>query len=96
MQYLNGFAKGFVYCVARKGVTGAQTAFGRDMADYVKRCRNASDLPLAVGFGVSGKADVDYLTGKADIAVIGTQTLRIMEKDGVRAVRDFISGLRTL
>ena len=38
-------------------------------------------------------ADVDYLTGKADIAVIGTQSLRIMEKDGVYAVGDFIKGL---
>ena len=38
-------------------------------------------------------SDVDYLIGKADIAVIGTQTLRIMEKDGVYAVGDFIKGL---
>lgn len=94
MQYLNRFAGGFIYCVARKGVTGAHTAFSRDMSDYLKRCRNASPLPLAVGFGVSGKADIEYLKGKSDIAVIGTQTLRIMEKDGVYAVGDFISGLQ--
>ncbi|MBW2709087.1 MAG: tryptophan synthase subunit alpha, partial [Deltaproteobacteria bacterium] len=54
----------------------------------------ASPLPLAVGFGLKEKADVDYLTGKADIAVIGTQTIRIMEKDGIDAVGDFIQGLR--
>jgi tryptophan synthase alpha chain len=94
MQYLSDFTKGFVYCVARKGVTGARTAFSRHMAEYLKRCREASSLPLAVGFGVGGKADVDYLKGKADIAVIGTQTLRIMEKDGIHAVGDFIKGLK--
>ena len=94
MQYLSDFARGLIYCVARKGVTGARTAFSGEMSDYLKRCRKASSLPLAVGFGVSGKADVDYLTGKADIAVIGTQTLRIMEEGGVDAVGDFISGLR--
>ena len=66
------------------------------MAEYLKRCRKASTLPLAVGFGVGGKADVDYLKGLADIAVIGTQTLRIMEKGGIHAVRDFIKGLQIL
>jgi len=94
MRYLNRFAGGFIYCVARKGVTGAHTTFSRDMTEYLKRCRNASPLPLAVGFGVSGKADIEYLRGKADISVIGTQTLRIMERDGVQAVGDFISGLQ--
>ena len=47
-----------------------------------------------MGFGVKEKADVDYLIGKADIAVIGTQTIRIMEKDGIDAPGDFIQGLR--
>jgi len=46
-----------------------------------------------VGFGVKEKADVDYLAGKADIAVIGTQTIRIMDKDGVDAVGRFVRGL---
>jgi tryptophan synthase alpha chain len=94
MQYLSGFAKGFVYCVARKGVTGAKTNFTLDLDTYLARCRKASPLPLAVGFGVKEKADVDYLIGKADIAVIGTQTIRIMEKDGIDAVGGFIQGLR--
>jgi len=94
MQYLSDFAKGFVYCVARKGVTGAKTDFTLALDDYLAQCRKASPLPLAVGFGLKEKADVDYLTGKADIAVIGTQTIRIMEKDGIDAVGDFIQGLR--
>jgi tryptophan synthase alpha chain len=48
-----------------------------------------------VGFGVKGKADVDYLIGKADIVVIGTQAIRIMEKNGVDAVGDFIQASGT-
>ena len=94
MKYLSGIAKGFVYCVARKGVTGARTDFTLTLDTYLARCRKASPLPLAVGFGVKEKADVDYLIGKADIAVIGTQTIRIMEKDGIDAAGDFIQGLR--
>jgi tryptophan synthase alpha chain len=94
MRYLAGFARGFVYCVARKGVTGMNTSFSEDLEDYLARCRAATDLPLALGFGVKEKADIDFLKGKVDIAVIGTQTIRLVETRGVAAVADFIRGLR--
>lgn len=94
MRTIASCGKGFVYCVARKGVTGAETHFSRELDDYLARCRSATDLPLAVGFGVRDRADVDFLSGKADIAVIGTQTLRIIEEKGVDAVGDFIADLR--
>lgn len=94
MGMIAGHARGLVYCVARKGVTGDKTDFSNSLQTYLDRCRAAVDLPLAVGFGVKDKADVDFLTGKADIAVIGTQTIRILEAHGVEAVGDFIRGLR--
>lgn len=94
LRYLSSFASGFVYCVARKGVTGMDTRFSDELGAYLDRCRRATDLPLALGFGVKDKTDVDFLTGKADIAVIGTQTLRLVEEQGVAAVGDFIQGLR--
>lgn len=93
MKYLNDFAEGFIYCVARKGVTGQNTKFSDELTTYISRCREATSLPLALGFGVKEKADIDFLKGKADIAVIGTQTIRIMEEKGVGAVGDFIRGL---
>ena len=94
LRYLSSFARGFVYCVARKGVTGMDTQFADDLSVYLSRCRQATDLPLALGFGVKDKADVDYLRGKADIAVIGTQTLRLVDTQGVGVVGDFVRGLR--
>jgi tryptophan synthase alpha chain len=94
LHYLSAFARGFVYCVARKGVTGMDTRFSDELGTYLARCRRATDLPLALGFGVKDKEDVDYLKGKADIAVIGTQTLRLVDTQGVAAVGDFIRGLR--
>lgn len=93
MDYIASFAKGFVYCVARKGVTGQETAFSLALDDYLERCRQATTLPLALGFGVKGREDIDFLTGKADIAVIGTQTIRLVEEEGVGAVKGFIEGL---
>ena len=94
MHYIDAFAAGFIYCLARKGVTGQNTNFSDDLAAYLEKCRQGTDLPLALGFGIKDRADIDFLKGKADIAVIGTQTIRVMETDGIDAVGDFISGLR--
>jgi tryptophan synthase alpha chain len=94
MALISSRAKGFIYCVARKGVTGRDTDFSTRLEGYLRLCRSATDLPLALGFGVKEKADVDFLKGKADIAVVGTQTIRIMEREGVAGVGPFVRGLR--
>ncbi len=94
MTYLDSFSGGFIYCVARKGVTGNETTFSQDLEAYLARCRTATKLPLALGFGVKDKADVDFLRGKVDIAVIGSQTIRLIDREGVGAVGDFIRNLR--
>jgi tryptophan synthase alpha chain len=94
MKYLDTFAGGFIYCVSRKGVTGENTDFSETLNSYISRCRTATSLPLAVGFGIKEKADVDFLRGKVDIAVIGTQTILVMEEKGAAAVGDFIRSLR--
>jgi tryptophan synthase alpha chain len=94
MRYLAGYGAGFVYCVARKGVTGKQSTFNEDFDGYLARCRRATDLPLAVGFGISRREDVQFLTGKADIAVLGTATLKLIEEQGEEAVGPFLRELR--
>lgn len=94
LRYLSEHARGFVYCVARKGVTGARTEFTESLEHYLARCRAATSLPLAVGFGVREKSDVDFLRGKADIAVVGSETLRVIDTQGVAAVGPFIRSLR--
>ncbi len=93
MEMIDSVSKGFIYCLARKGVTGKDTDFSLDIADYLNRCRQATDLPLAVGFGVKDKADIDFLKGKADIAVVGSQTIREGEEKGVDAIAPFIRSL---
>jgi tryptophan synthase alpha chain len=94
LKYIASLAQGFIYCLSRKGVTGADTRFSSQLACYLARCRKATSLPLAVGFGVKDKADIDFLKGKADIAVIGSQTIRIVEDQGSEAVGAFIRSLR--
>ena len=94
MQLLAQHGAGFIYCVARRGVTGKKTDFDQDFNEYISRCRSATSLPLAVGFGIRAKEDVDFLTGKADIAVIGTETIRLVDEKGPSAVGPFIADLR--
>ena len=94
MRYIASFAAGFIYCVARKGVTGQKTNFSDDLEAYLNKCRQGTNLPLALGFGIKERADIDFLKGKADIAVIGSQTIRVMEAGGIEAVGEFIRGLR--
>jgi tryptophan synthase alpha chain len=94
MQYLASFGRGFMYCVARKGVTGDSTSFSDDLDRYLARCRAATGLPLALGFGVQAREDIDFLKGRADIAVIGTQIIRLVDNEGVDAVAGFIKSLR--
>jgi len=93
MGYISSFARGFIYCVARKGVTGENTDFSEELATFLTRCRQGTSLPLALGFGIKEKAHIDFLKGKADIAVIGTQTIRVMEQSGIDSVGDFIRSL---
>jgi len=84
---------GFIYCVARKGVTGQHAEVNDSFAAYLARCRKATDLPLAVGFGIASREDVAMLEGKADMAVIGTATIKLVEREGAAAVGPFIRPL---
>lgn len=93
MQRIAAQASGFVYCAARKGVTGQKTSFSEDLTGYLSRARRACPLPLAVGFGLKERADVDFMRGKADIAVVGSELLRVLNESGIRAATDFIRGL---
>lgn len=93
MAEISTKASGFIYCIARKGVTGAATNFAA-LDEYLARCRRSTSLPLALGFGVKDAADVSALIGKVDIAVVGSRTIQIVEEHGVDAVEGFIRGLR--
>lgn len=93
LKILGAAAQGFIYAVARKGVTGGQTEMGDDLKSFITHCRAHTTLPIAVGFGVSQKADLDFLRGKADIAIIGTAALKAWEEGGEDALRAFFSEL---
>ena len=93
MRSIASSGRSFLYCVARKGVSGENTDFSEELATYLRKCRKSTPLPLALGFEIQEKSHIDFVKGKADIAIIGTQTIRVMEQDGIAAVGDFIRSL---
>ncbi|BDD87720.1 tryptophan synthase subunit alpha [Desulfofustis limnaeus] len=93
MRELHHHGAGFVYCAARRGVTGSHSQLDEAFDAYLQRCRSATPLPLAVGFGIQSRADVAALIGKADMAVVGSQTIKLVDERGVEAVGPFIASL---
>ena len=86
-------ASGFVYCVARKGVTGKKTDLSQGVEGFLTRCRAATTLPLALGFGIRTPADVRALHGLADIAIVGTACLEAWEQRGPDGYRELLTSL---
>lgn len=93
IRHLGKQGSGFMYCVARKGVTGDNTDMGGELETFLKRARQATDLPLGVGFGIKSRADIDFLRGKADIAIIGSQFLRTYEESGLEGLQELLVSL---
>jgi tryptophan synthase alpha chain len=65
-------ASGFIYCVSTTGVTGARTSLRADLPEFVARVRRHTDLPLAVGFGVSTLEQAVAVASYADGVIIGS------------------------
>jgi len=90
-------ARGFVYCVSLTGVTGARRALAADVGDFVARVRRHTDLPIAVGFGISTPEHVAALRGIADAVVVGSAALDAVAAAPAQrradALREFVSGL---
>ncbi len=91
-------ASGFIYAVSRAGVTGARNEMPRDAESLVKRVRAVSDLPVAVGFGISTAEQVRQVWRFADAAVIGSAIVSQVEKlagspDLVNRVGEFARSL---
>ena len=91
-------AGGFIYAVSRAGVTGVRDEITRDAETLVQRVRSVSDLPVAVGFGISTAEQVRAVWRFADAAVVGSAIVREIENvanspDLVRRIGEFARSL---
>jgi tryptophan synthase alpha chain len=87
-------AEGFIYLVARLGVTGASRSLADDLEESVARVRRATSLPVAVGFGISTPAQAARVAHLADGVVVGSALVDALGQHGVEGARVFLDSLR--
>jgi tryptophan synthase alpha chain len=85
---------GFVYAVSRTGVTGTRQSLSEAVEGLVRRVKRVTDLPVAVGFGVSEPSHVQEVWRHADAAVVGSRI--VSEIESLRGETGMVSGVRAL
>lgn len=82
---------GFVYCVARTGTTGTREKMNADLGKYLRKVATHIPIPLAVGFGLSSKEHVEMALQHADIAVMGSKVINMLnEKTSVKNIGQWL------
>ena len=71
-------ASGFIYCVSLTGVTGARQELAPGVFELLKRVRRYTDLPLAVGFGVSRREHLESIGSHAQAAIVGSALVQVI------------------
>lgn len=75
-------AEGFVYCVSSLGVTGTRTNITTDLDSIVARIREATDTPVAIGFGISNPEQAATMAAKCDGAIVGSAIVKLVAANG--------------
>jgi len=75
-------SSGFLYLISRTGVTGAKDQLAEELPALARRVRRVTDLPIAIGFGISLPGHVSMLGGLADAAVVGSALVEEIERAG--------------
>ena len=75
-------AEGFLYIVSSLGVTGTRSEITTDLASIVKVVRESTDIPCAIGFGISTPEQAAKMAGLSDGAIVGSAIIKLLEKYG--------------
>jgi tryptophan synthase alpha chain len=99
LKIISSASSGFLYLISRTGVTGAKDALPDDLPALLRRARQFTQLPIAVGFGISLPGHVTVLGGLADAAVVGSALVSEIEKASspdaaVMALRERVQKLK--
>lgn len=102
IKKLAAIANSFIYCVSVTGVTGLRTSVSASLPEFLSRVRKETDLPLAVGFGISTREHVLEVAKHADGAVVGSKIIAAAEladrpnattEDRAKSVYEVVSDL---
>jgi tryptophan synthase alpha chain len=87
-------SRGFLYYVSRTGVTGATQTLAEGLEREVAALRRATDLPIAVGFGISTPDQARVVARFADGVIVGSALVDLLSRQGIAAASDFVQNLR--
>jgi tryptophan synthase alpha chain len=86
-------ARGFVYTVSLTGTTGERDALPEGLAETIERVRASTEVPVAVGFGISTAEQARAVAGVADGVIVGSRIVRAAEEGGAAAVGAVVAEL---
>ena len=89
---------GFIYYISREGVTGMQNQVAANLAEMTAKIRKHTDLPIAIGFGISNPDQARLVAQNADAVVVGSAVVNQIAQHGkspelVKRVSNFVSAL---
>lgn len=90
-------AEGFIYIVSSLGVTGERSEITTDLGSLVKVIRQNTDIPCAIGFGISNPEQAKKMADISDGAIVGSAIIRIIEKygkDAAEPVGEFVKSMK--
>jgi tryptophan synthase alpha chain len=82
MEFIVKRGSGFIYYISREGVTGMQSKVAANLAEQVSKIRAHTDLPVAVGFGVSNPEQAKLVAQNADAVVVGSAVVNQIAENG--------------
>jgi tryptophan synthase alpha chain len=89
-------AKGFLYCISSLGVTGARAKITTDISAMVDVVRQASDVPCAVGFGISTPEQAAEMAAQSDGAIVGSAIVKLVAEHGANAVEPVAAFVKSM
>ena len=90
-------AEGFIYCVSSLGVTGVRSEIKTDIGTMIKHVKAVTDVPCAVGFGISTPEQAEKMAGLSDGAIVGSAIVKLVAKYGKEAapyVADYVRSMK--
>jgi tryptophan synthase alpha chain len=91
-------ATGFIYVVSSLGVTGERTSIKTNVAPIITSIRSVTDVPCAIGFGISTPEQAQQMAAISDGAIVGSAIIRIIEKNGTGSadpVGEYVKSMKT-
>lgn len=96
IRMIAGEAKGYIYCVSSLGVTGVRNEIKTDIAGMVKMVRETTEVPCAVGFGISTPEQARKMAELSDGAIVGSAIVKIIAEYGEDCVPHVTEYVRTM